>query len=270
MQPTADRLASELIHHSGVVAVVMTGSASTGQIDEASDLDINVYVERERPASAVRQRIYGDLAVEGTVSVDDEIWGRHDDFRMPTGLLLDVAWWTVNWFEDRVRETVDECRALPGYSTVWWHQLLNAAPLADPTSWFSTLRKRYDVAYPDPLRDRIIALNLRAMRGHSFSYLHQLELATRRHDAVSLNHRVAAFLASYFDALLALNQVTHPGEKGLIPYARERCALLPDGFPQGVEDLVRALEPSEVVERARGLADTFADLVRAHGIRNQI
>ena len=46
-------------------------------------------------------------------------------------------------------------------------------------------------------------------------------------DRVSLNHRIAALLASYFDVIFALNRVLHPGEKRLIEWAQAHCAHLP-------------------------------------------
>jgi predicted metal-dependent phosphoesterase TrpH len=60
------------------------------------------------------------------------------------------------------------------------------------------------------------------------SYAHQIAAAEVRRDTVSLNHRVAALLASYFDVLFALNRVLHPGEKRLVEYAERTCAERPD------------------------------------------
>ena len=42
---------------------------------------------------------------------------------------------------------------------------------------------------------------------------------------MSLNHRVAAWLSSYFDILFAANRRFHPGEKRLLAYAKELPSL---------------------------------------------
>ena len=52
-------------------------------------------------------------------------------------------------------------------------------------------------------------------------YLKQITTSIVRRDPVSLNHRIAAWLASYFDILFAINCRFHPGEKRLLTYAEE-------------------------------------------------
>src|ERR1700759_5618209 len=52
------------------------------------------------------------------------------------------------------------------------------------------------------------------------SYEQQIRLAFRRRDRVSLNHRTAAWLASYFDLLFAANPRFNPGEKRLLAQAQ--------------------------------------------------
>jgi hypothetical protein len=84
--------------------------------------------------------------------------------------------------------------------------------------------------YPETLRQAIINLNQPVLRGIIPAYAHQLENAVRRGDLVSINHRLAALLASYFDILFALNRLPHPGEKRLVAYALKHCPILPEGM----------------------------------------
>ena len=64
------------------------------------------------------------------------------------------------------------------------------------------------------------------------TFLIQTELAYKRGDAVSMNHRLSAILASIFDAVFAYNRVLHPGEKKLMHYAGLLCDRLPQGFDE--------------------------------------
>ena len=72
------------------------------------------------------------------------------------------------------------------------------------------------------------------------SYLDQIKLAVKRNDPVSVNHRIAAFMASYFDIIFALNKVYHPGEKRMIKYAKKHCKILPDQFEENINKLFKA------------------------------
>ncbi len=58
------------------------------------------------------------------------------------------------------------------------------------------------------------------------SYYEQIKKALTRNDFVSVNHRISAFLASYFDVIFALNETLHPGEKRLMNYAKENINKL--------------------------------------------
>src|SRR5437660_337804 len=65
------------------------------------------------------------------------------------------------------------------------------------------------------------------LRDHPYSFRHQLAQAIARHDAVSVNHRLAAWLGSYVDILFAVNRVLHPGEKRIVEFLARECATLP-------------------------------------------
>lgn len=92
------------------------------------------------------------------------------------------------------------------------------------------LRRRFDVPYPDALRDAIIRANMPLLHGALPAYDAQIHKAASRGDLVSVNHRVAAFLASYFDVLFAINGMTHPGEKRQLSIAERDCRILPEDF----------------------------------------
>ena len=70
------------------------------------------------------------------------------------------------------------------------------------------------------------------------SYYEQIEKAINRNDIVSINHRISAFMASYFDIIFAVNELLHPGEKRLVKYAIDNCKILPDNFEENINKLL--------------------------------
>lgn len=93
------------------------------------------------------------------------------------------------------------------------------------------------------------------------SYVHQIELAILRKDYVSINHRIAALLASYFDIIFAVNRMPHPGEKRQVRFVMEQCTIIPS---QMEEDLQKILLPgsdfSNLVSNINKLLDKL-DLI---------
>ena len=71
------------------------------------------------------------------------------------------------------------------------------------------------------------------------SYYEQIEKALKRNDVVSVNHRISAFLASYFDVIFAINELLHPGEKRLIQYAKDNCKILPKDFEENIVNILK-------------------------------
>jgi hypothetical protein len=108
-----------------------------------------------------------------------------------------------------------------GYSTSLCHSVLQATPLFDRRGWFQALQNRLkSTPYPDRLVEGVIKLNLSVLGKIIHSYEQQVRSAFRRRDRVSLNHRIAAWLASYFDILFAANRRFNPGEKRLLAHAQ--------------------------------------------------
>ena len=98
--------------------------------------------------------------------------------------------------------------------------------------------------YPKQLQKNIIHRNLMLIKDKPFaSYYEQIEKAILRNDINSINHRIAAFLASYFDIIFAINELLHPGEKRLLNYAKKHCKILPADFESNILDLLK--QPKE-------------------------
>jgi hypothetical protein len=116
-------------------------------------------------------------------------------------------------------------------------------------------------------RCAIVAKNHAVLRRVIPSYVHQIEKACRRHDVISLNHRVAAMLASYFDAIFALNRVLHPGEKRLMEWTQAHCTQTPAGMADQIAALLQAACSADagIVKRVNALLDNLDDLLRREG-----
>ena len=95
-------------------------------------------------------------------------------------------------------------------------------------------------SYPEALRHNIIALNHPVLRTVIPAYAAQVEKAVKRGDLVSVNHRLAALLASYFDVIFAANRVLHPGEKRMVAHALARCERLPVDMADDITAVLQA------------------------------
>ena len=92
-------------------------------------------------------------------------------------------------------------------------------------------------------------------------------MAIRRDDHVSVNHRLAGLLESYFDVLFALNRVLHPGEKRLLELAAERCAKVPANMRTQVEKVLRGASSGHqaLIAEIDELIDGLDRLLREEG-----
>jgi len=175
---------------------------------------------------------------------------------------------TPQWLEDQLDRVLVRHEASVGYSTCFWYNVLTSQMLFDRSGWYSALQQRAQQPYPEPLRLAIIGKNFPILRQTLSSFLHQVEKAVERNDLVSINHRVASLLASYFDVLFAVNRLPHPGEKRLIEIAETRCAKRPVGMSRQIESALRASATAshEVVARAELLVEGLEQLLRGEGL----
>jgi hypothetical protein len=172
-------------------------------------------------------------------SVGGQAFGDGDVWRLKqAGVWLDLMYWPSAWAESQLGRVLVEHTAAMGYSTGFWRSIRDAEPLYERDGWHSDIQRWAREPYPEELRRNIIGLNHPYLRDHPFSYRHQVAQAITRRDLISVNHRVAAWLASYFDIIFALSRLLHPGEKRLLEFVARECRLVPDGVDAGVERLV--------------------------------
>jgi hypothetical protein len=211
-----------------VVAVVLAGSHGTGVADERSDIDLYAYSRTPVPLSTradVAKRRSPDAEVGNRFHEPGDEW-----VEAATGIAVDVISRDVAWIEGEIERTLQQHQTSLGYSTCIWANVLASHILFDRSGWFASFQSRANQPYPEPLRRAIIEKNYCFLRQARSSYRRQIEKAIARGDGVSINHRIAAYLASYFDIIFAVNRVPHPGEKRLLSLAADLCPLLPPGM----------------------------------------
>lgn len=247
----------------GVRAVAVGGSLAVDASDESSDVDLYLFTTQpvafgERAAVAA-----GDPDAE----IDNRWFGTEDAWiDRDTGLAVDVSFFPVAWIESELDRVLVQHQARVGYSTAFWATIRTLRITADESGWLFALQQRALQPYPEELRRAVIDFNLPLLRDARSAFTHQLEKAVCRGDLISVNHRSAAFLASYFDVLFALNRLPHPGEKRQLVFALENCGLIPAEMHDQIEGLLRsaAHASDEVLRWADALSDGLERLVQAN------
>ena len=153
---------------------------------------------------------------------------------------IDIMFRSPAWMEDHLARVLARHEAQVGYSTCFWWNVLHSRALYDREGWYGGLQQSASQPYPEQLRRAIVARNFPLLRDNISSYRRQIESALRRGDLISVNHRVAAFLASYWDIVFAVNGVPHPGEKRIAKHARRLCAKLPRDWAPAIQALMQS------------------------------
>ncbi|BAY45761.1 hypothetical protein SAMD00079811_33680 [Scytonema sp. HK-05] len=264
----AESIASEFSKLPQVVAVALGGSQSANVSDELSDLDFYVYIEEEIPVD-IRSEISRKFATRS--EINNQFWEPGDEWiETNSGRGIDMMYRSPDWIEAQLDSVLVKHQASVGYSTCFWWNVLHSAPLYDRNDWFKQLQEKANVPYPEPLRKAIIAKNYPILRNNISSYLHQIELAIIRHDFVSMNHRIAAFIASYFDIIFAINYVPSPGEKRLVQFAKQLCQKLPMHMEQNINSLIFCIaypfSDQGILDKANNLIDCLDELLRTESL----
>jgi predicted nucleotidyltransferase len=261
----ADAAAQAYGEYMQVESVVLGGSFATGTASPGSDVDLYVYLNAELPVPARAQ-----IAQENAsyAEVDNRFWEYGDEWLdAATGTHVDVTYRSLDWITSELDRVLQRYEASAGYSTCLWHNVMSSIVLFDGDDWFARLQQRACRPYPEELRRAIVAKNHPILRETASSYRYQIAAAVRRDDLVSVNHRVAALLASYFDILFAVNRVPNPGEKRLVELAAAQCSVIPPAMADQVAALVAAVPSGEVVLTCLDrLVDNLDAVLRTEGL----
>ncbi len=243
-----EQIAKRYAEFEAVEALVMAGSRGSGMSSEGSDIDLYVYVNRELTV-AERGSVPRNSARK---EIGNAFWEPGDEW-IEDGARIDVMFRTTGWIEEQLDRVVFRHQASIGYSTCFWYNVLHSEILFDRSDWFRELQQKVTVPYPEELKRNIVAKNWPILRDNMSSYRHQIELAIERGDRVSVQHRVTALLASYFDVLFTINEQPHPGEKRLISFAEKLCPKRPRHMREQVERVVANPSLDAVDELLDGL-----------------
>ena len=234
MTVNVDALFEELSRLPQVEAIALGGSRATGRNDEKSDYDVYVYLTAPLE-EAYRRVILSKYC--SYMEIGNTFWEMEDDVTLLDGIDMDIIYRNLEDFARGIASVVDDCTAWNGYTTCMWHNLITSRILFDRTGRLQKLQVRYQIPYPQKLKENIISRNLNLLSGMLPSFDTQILKAENRGDLVSVNHRVTEFLASYFDILFALNEMTHPGEKRMQHICAKECNILPEHFDSNLNRL---------------------------------
>ena len=234
MSIDVNRLFDELGRLSQVEAIALGGSRATGRNDEKSDYDVYVYITGSIDEN-VRKNILDKYC--SYMEISNSFWELEDDVTLKDGIDMDIIYRNMDDFEKMVSSVVIDCVPWNGYTTCMWHNLITSKIVFDKNANLKTLQEKYMIPYPKKLKENIIFNNLKLLSGMLPSFDMQIKKAENRGDLVSVNHRVTEFLASYFDIIFALNEMTHPGEKRMQSICSEECRILPERFDENLNRL---------------------------------
>lgn len=252
-------IAQEYSKIDSVYAVVLAGSRTAMQSDENSDYDIYVYTNKE---ISIEFRTELAKKYANDYEINNQYFETGDEWTLKDGkTCFDFMLRCPNWISDTVENIWVKHHASLGYTTCFMHNIISSKILYDKNDWFLNLQNKLKTPYPVGLKNNIIKKNLPLLKDKpNGSYLAQIELAVKREDAVSVNHRISAFLASYFDIIMAVNEKFHPGEKRLLSFSKKNCSKLPEDFEENLLTLLKT-ENSKKVEILNVIVDNLKKIL---------
>ena len=257
-----EKLFEELAQLEQVEAVVLGGSRAGEQYDQDSDYDVYVYLKAPI-APEIREKLLDKYC--SYMEIQNQFWELEDDCILNNGIEIEFIYRSLDDFEQELQKVVLEHQSHNAYTTCMWYNLLHSKVLYDQENRYSALQNKYRIPYPATLKRNIIQRQSLLLETSLPAFSKQIKKALKRKDILTLNHRSSEFFASYFDLLLALNEQLHPGEKRMLSYAKENCALLPQDFEAHIQTYFQNLyqwdKPQETLDTLNQLLENLKKLI---------
>lgn len=226
------KLFDELAALPQIEAIALGGSRAGEEYDEKSDYDVYLYCTS--PVSEdVRRGILEKYC--SYMEIGNHFWEYEDNCVLNNGIDIDILYRELDGFAEGVASVAERFQAAGGYTTCMWHNLRTCRILYDRDGRLQAVKDRFSIPYPKQLKENIISKNMQLLSDAMPAYRLQIAKAVERRDLVSIGHRTAAFMESYFDIIWAMNELTHPGEKRLVSLCKKQCSVLPADFEENIE-----------------------------------
>lgn len=230
-----------------VNGIMLGGSRATGEHDNNSDYDLYIYCN-STISPKTRDRILKPLC--SYIELNNQFWETEDDCIIrDTNTPIDIIYRDIKWVDEILESQLFQYQSYTGYTTCVWYNIINSNILYEKKSLLSDLKHKFQIPYPEKLRQSIIDKNRPLLKEYLPAYLSQIEKAVKRGDLLSINHRLAEFFATYFDILFALNRLPHPGEKRMLEYILKHGTALPEQIEKNIEEILTSAftNPKEMV-----------------------
>lgn len=233
-----EKLLKELAALPEVEAIALGGSRAGEIYDEKSDYDVYLYC-----TDVIKEEVRAQILSRycSVMEIGNHFWEYEDNCTLNNGIDIDILYRNLEAFCNDVASVVEKHQPRNGYTTCMWHNLKTCKVIYDRNGNLAAAKERFAVPYPAQLKKNIIDRNMKLLHTAMPAYDGQIAKAVKRDDVISINHRTAAFMESYFDIIFALNELTHPGEKRLITYCKTNCEILPQNFEENLNQLFRDL-----------------------------
>lgn len=235
-------IVEKLSKHKNIVAITLGGSRASGNNDEKSDYDVYVYYD-EPIDQEFRKHVLQEYCNYMEIAVN--YFEEEDDCILHSGVVIELIYRSISDIEKYVSNMMEHSSASLGYTTCFLDNLTASIVMYEEEECYSNMVN--SIHYSGDLRKNIIKKNMEMLHGVIASYDTQIIKAYQRQDMIAVNHRIAAYLASYFDIIFAINYVYHPGEKRLIELAKKKCKKLPVNFEQDINQLLRLEKMEETL-----------------------